>query len=183
MELTSAWSWKNPTTECPRPKSSFCTYQVEFFRGITGFDSRPQSVLTGTTPTRKLSFRREVLEIHKSDGLNNLGGIKWSLALCCFFVYVVVYFALWKGPRSSGKVCTVNVSEDRTRDHDTFQAVWITATAPYVVLMILLVHGATLPGAADGVYYYLTPQWESLKQTSVRSGHCYFHSLERKPCL
>ena len=65
-------------------------------------------------------FLREVLEIHKADGFENMGGIKWSLALCLAAVFVVVYFALWKGPSSSGK------------------AVWITATLPYAVLIILV---------------------------------------------
>uniref|UniRef100_A0A183BZZ2 Sodium-dependent serotonin transporter n=1 Tax=Globodera pallida TaxID=36090 RepID=A0A183BZZ2_GLOPA len=46
----------------------------------------------------------------------------------------IVYFALWKGPRSTGKI------------------VWVTATAPYIVLAVLLVRGLTLPGASKGIY-------------------------------
>lgn len=49
-------------------------------------------------------FRREVLEQHKSDGLNRMGPIKPALALCVFSVFVLVYFSLWKGVRSTGKV-------------------------------------------------------------------------------
>jgi solute carrier family 6 serotonin transporter-like protein 4 len=49
------------------------------------------------------------------------------------------------------------------------QAVWVTALAPYVVLFILLVRGVTLPGAAEGIQYYLTPQWHKLKNSKVRS--------------
>lgn len=48
-----------------------------------------------------------------------------------------------------------------------FQAVWITALAPYVVLIILLVRGASLPGAAEGIRYYLTPQWHKLYNSKV----------------
>jgi solute carrier family 6 serotonin transporter-like protein 4 len=47
------------------------------------------------------------------------------------------------------------------------QAVWVTALAPYVVLFILLVRGVTLPGAAEGILYYLTPQWHKLKNSKV----------------
>lgn len=48
-----------------------------------------------------------VLEIQKSSGFDDLGGVKPSMALCLAFVFVLVYFALWKGPKSSGKVsCT-----------------------------------------------------------------------------
>lgn len=47
------------------------------------------------------------------------------------------------------------------------QAVWITALAPYVVLIILLARGVTLPGAMDGIKYYLTPQWYKLYNSKV----------------
>jgi hypothetical protein len=77
-------------------------------------------------------FRYKVLEVHRSTGFDDLGGIKISMACCLFLVFLTVYFALWKGPRSSGKV------------------VWVTATAPYVVLTILLIRGLTLPGASKG---------------------------------
>ena len=54
--------------------------------------------------------------------------------------------------------------------------VWVTATLPYVVLLILLVRGATLPGAWRGVVFYLKPQWSKLLETSVSppptTAHC-----------
>lgn len=78
-----------------------------------------------------------------------MGPVKPALALCVFGVFVLVYFSLWKGVKSSGKV------------------VWVTALAPYVVLVILLVRGVRLPGASEGIKYYLTPKWEKLKKTKV----------------
>ncbi|KJH47541.1 sodium-dependent serotonin transporter domain protein [Dictyocaulus viviparus] len=93
----------------------------------------------------------EVLEIQSSSGFDDLGGVKPSMAVCLAFVFVVVYFALWKGPKSSGKM------------------VWITATVPYVVLSILLIRGITLPGAARGIYYYLTPDFTRLNDPKVWS--------------
>ncbi|CAD5206135.1 unnamed protein product [Bursaphelenchus okinawaensis] len=101
-----------------------------------------------TTPSQEY-YLRKVLEVHRSKGLEDLGGIKWSMACCLFVVFLCVYFALWKGPRSAGKV------------------VWITATAPYIVLTILLIQGLTLPGASKGIAYYLTPDFEKLKDPSV----------------
>ena len=50
---------------------------------------------------------RRVQEIHKADGFNNLGPVKWELALCLFSVFIFVYFALWKGVKSSGKVSSM----------------------------------------------------------------------------
>ncbi|XP_065083015.1 sodium-dependent serotonin transporter [Ochlerotatus camptorhynchus] len=101
-----------------------------------------------TSPAREF-FERQVLEQYKSDGLDFMGPVKPSLALCVFGVFVLVYFSLWKGVRSTGKV------------------VWVTALAPYVVLLILLARGVTLPGAADGIRYYLTPEWHKLRNSRV----------------
>lgn len=49
----------------------------------------------------------------------------------------------------------------------SLQVVWVTATLPYVVLLILLVRGATLPGAWRGVVFYLRPDWGKLLSTAV----------------
>ncbi|NP_001191502.1 serotonin transporter [Aplysia californica] len=94
-------------------------------------------------------FERNVLELQHADGISSVGGVKTTLALCLFGVFFIVYFALWKGIKSSGK------------------AVWITATLPYVVLLILLCKGCTLPGAGDGIVYYLSPQWEKLLNLEI----------------
>jgi solute carrier family 6 serotonin transporter-like protein 4 len=45
-----------------------------------------------------------VLEQYKADGLDRVGPVKWSLALCVLAVFLLVYFSLWKGVRSAGKV-------------------------------------------------------------------------------
>lgn len=90
-----------------------------------------------------------MLEQYKSNGLEYMGAIKPALAVCVFGVFVLVYFSLWKGVKSTGK------------------AVWVTALAPYVVLICLLFRGITLPGASEGIRYYLTPEWEKLKNTKV----------------
>ncbi|CAF0983218.1 unnamed protein product [Adineta steineri] len=94
-------------------------------------------------------FYRRVQEVDKADSFNNLGKIKWELALCLFVVFIFVYFALWKGIKSSGK------------------AVWITAIAPYVILLILLFRGVTLSGSLVGIQYYLQPRLELLKSFSI----------------
>ncbi|XP_051981386.1 sodium-dependent serotonin transporter-like [Xyrauchen texanus] len=94
-------------------------------------------------------YTRKVLAVHESSGLEDIGYIRWQLCLCLFLIFTIVYFTLWKGVKTSGKV------------------VWVTATLPYVVLLILMVRGATLPGAWKGVVFYLNPKWEKLKETSV----------------
>ena len=49
-------------------------------------------------------YMRGVLEMQNSQGITELGAIKPSLALSTLAVFVLVYFALWKGVKSTGKV-------------------------------------------------------------------------------
>ncbi|XP_069554517.1 sodium- and chloride-dependent GABA transporter 2-like isoform X2 [Brachyistius frenatus] len=92
-------------------------------------------------------WEREVLRL--SDTLDELGPINWKLALCLAVVWIVCYFCVWKGVKSTGKV------------------VYLTATFPYVMLFVLLVRGATLPGATQGIIYYLKPNHTRLADPQV----------------
>jgi hypothetical protein len=56
-------------------------------------------------------FRRSVLEQYKADGLDRVGPVKWSLALCVMAVFLLVYFSLWKGVRSTGKVSILQLTD------------------------------------------------------------------------
>ena len=47
------------------------------------------------------------------------------------------------------------------------QVVYVTATAPYIFLTILLIRGLTLDGAMDGVKFYITPDWNRLTEFKV----------------
>nr|XP_018670759.1 sodium- and chloride-dependent neutral and basic amino acid transporter B(0+)-like isoform X1 [Ciona intestinalis] len=68
------------------------------------------------------------------------GPVNSHLALSLIVAWIVVFYSLIKGIKSSGKV------------------VYFTALFPYVVLLILLIRGATLEGAYDGVQYYIGSQ-------------------------
>lgn len=50
------------------------------------------------------------------------------------------------------------------------QVVYFTATFPYVMLFILLVRGVMLPGAAEGIIFYLKPDMSRLADPQVRGG-------------
>ncbi|XP_068754235.1 sodium- and chloride-dependent taurine transporter-like isoform X1 [Montipora capricornis] len=84
-----------------------------------------------------------------SHGLDEQGTVNWDLALCLLLAWVICYLCVCKGVKSSGKV------------------VYFTATAPYVLLTALLVRGVTLPGAAEGIKFYLTPDWSRLNDGQV----------------
>ena len=51
--------------------------------------------------------RRHVLGLTDENSIDNLGPVKWDIALCLLAVFTIVYFAMWKGVKSSGKVCLV----------------------------------------------------------------------------
>lgn len=54
-------------------------------------------------PTQEF-YIRFLTEMHRSTGLDNLGGFKWQLIICLLLVFMTVYFAIWKGIKSAGKV-------------------------------------------------------------------------------
>uniref|UniRef100_A0A8C9XJY2 Sodium- and chloride-dependent taurine transporter n=1 Tax=Sander lucioperca TaxID=283035 RepID=A0A8C9XJY2_SANLU len=84
-----------------------------------------------------------------TSGIEDIGPVKWDLALCLLLVWVICFFCIWKGVKSTGKV------------------VYITATFPFVMLIVLLIRGVTLPGAAAGIKFYLYPDLARLKDPEV----------------
>ncbi|XP_030621056.1 sodium- and chloride-dependent GABA transporter 2-like [Chanos chanos] len=92
-------------------------------------------------------WERRVLSI--SGGIEQMGSIRWEILLCLIAMWVICYFCVWKGVKSTGKV------------------VYFTATFPYVMLLVLLIRGLTLPGAWEGVMYYLYPEPSRLADPQV----------------
>ncbi|XP_066230995.1 sodium-dependent dopamine transporter isoform X3 [Saccopteryx leptura] len=56
-----------------------------------------------TTPAAEY-FERGVLHLHESRGIDDLGPPRWQLTSCLVLVIVLLYFSLWKGVKTSGKV-------------------------------------------------------------------------------
>ncbi|XP_013402004.1 sodium-dependent noradrenaline transporter isoform X1 [Lingula anatina] len=94
-------------------------------------------------------FERGMLGIERSTGIDDLGEPRWQLVLCLLAVFLILYFALWKGVKTSGKV------------------VWVTATLPYIILLILLIRGLLLPGSVEGITYFIVPKVERLADPQV----------------
>ncbi|XP_029957194.1 sodium- and chloride-dependent GABA transporter 2-like [Salarias fasciatus] len=102
--------------------------------------------LNSTLPVVEF-WQHRVLNI--SSGIEDLGSLRWELVLCLILSWVICYFCIWKGIKSTGK------------------AAYFTATFPYVMLFILLIRGITLPGAMDGLVYYLYPDLSRLSDAQV----------------
>ena len=47
------------------------------------------------------------------------------------------------------------------------QVVYVTALLPYFLLTIFLIRGLMLPGAMDGIKFYVKPDFEKLKSFDV----------------
>ncbi|TRY55050.1 hypothetical protein DNTS_020780 [Danionella cerebrum] len=110
----------------------------EFSKGnIT--DNSPEK---STSPVVEF-WERRILGL--SEGIEQIGNVRWDLALCLLLAWIICYFCVWKGVKSTGKV------------------VYFTATFPYLMLIVLLVRGLTLPGAMNGITFYLYPDPTRLK--------------------
>uniref|UniRef100_A0A8D0GDG2 Transporter n=1 Tax=Sphenodon punctatus TaxID=8508 RepID=A0A8D0GDG2_SPHPU len=85
---------------------------------------------------------RETLNI--SPSIEEHGSIQWEQAVCLILAWLVVYLCILRGTESTGKV------------------VYVTASLPYLVLLIYLIRGLTLHGAVNGLVYMFTPKLEQL---------------------
>ncbi|XP_072030979.1 sodium- and chloride-dependent glycine transporter 1-like [Amphiura filiformis] len=108
-----------------------------------------ESNATVTTVTRPAEEFWLNYALGRSEGLHDMGTIRWQLLLCLLLAWIVVFLCLIKGIKSVGKV------------------VYFTATFPYIVLFILLIRGLTLPGAMNGIYFYIVPRFDQLGNPTV----------------
>ena len=71
------------------------------------------------------------------------------LALGLVISWVWIVFSVWKGAKTVSKV------------------VYFTVLVPWLLLIVFVVRGITLPGAMDGLAYYLTPDFSKLLNPGV----------------
>ncbi|XP_046373106.2 sodium- and chloride-dependent GABA transporter 3-like [Haliotis rufescens] len=99
-------------------------------------------------------WKFQVLEI--TDGLGYLGTIRWPLAGCLVVTYVIVYLCVFKGINVSAKI------------------VYVTVGVPYILVTVFLIRGCLLPGAMDGIYFYIYPQFQKLQEPRIWIEACRF---------
>ncbi|KHJ42072.1 Sodium:neurotransmitter symporter family protein [Trichuris suis] len=87
--------------------------------------------------------------LNMSKGIEQVGSIQWKLALALLVAWLLCYFAIFRGIKWTGKV------------------LYVTAIFPYLLLVVLFFRGVTLPGAGDGIYFYLYPDFSKLSDSKV----------------
>ncbi|XP_055625249.1 sodium-dependent nutrient amino acid transporter 1 isoform X2 [Toxorhynchites rutilus septentrionalis] len=96
----------------------------------------------------EMYFKRVVLkEIATID--DGIGLPDWQLTLYLCLSWSFVLLVLIRGVKSAGK------------------ASYFLALFPYVVITILLIRACTLPGALNGIIYFLKPQWDKILEPKV----------------
>ncbi|KAH7638851.1 hypothetical protein HUG17_2884 [Dermatophagoides farinae] len=78
------------------------------------------------------------------ETIDETGNIQFHLLISLLIAWIMVFLCLSKGVQSSGKV------------------VYFTALFPYLVLVILFIRGITLPGAMQGIAFYVKPDFSHL---------------------
>ena len=86
--------------------------------------------------------------LQRSSGPGELGWPVLSLVIGMAITWLTIYLILRKGVRNVSKV------------------VMVTVPLPMLLLLVLLIRGLTLPGAMDGIRFFLTPDFSKL--TDIR---------------
>lgn len=79
-----------------------------------------------------------------SESPMQLGSVQWMIALGLILTWISIVAAIWKGAKTVGKV------------------VYFTVIIPWIILLVFVARGLTLPGALEGLKYYLTPNFSAL---------------------
>jgi len=107
---------------------------------------------TTSDPGKNISSSQEYFDhrvLQMSSGIEDYGSINMELLGFLILAWVIVYFCIWKSVKTTGKV------------------VFFTATFPYLLLMAFLIRGLTLPGAMEGIKFFIEPQWDKMLESKV----------------
>ncbi|XP_065337149.1 sodium-dependent neutral amino acid transporter B(0)AT3 [Cloeon dipterum] len=111
-----------------------------------------------SSPTQYFWYRTT---LQVSDDINSPEHFNYKIVFALVIAWILVYMCMIKGIASSGKV------------------VYVTATFPYIVLIIFFFRGVTLKGMSDGLMHLFKPKWWQLTDPVVwlEAGTQIFFSL------
>ena len=84
-----------------------------------------------------------------TEGPYKLGGIQIPILISLIVGWILIVGAVWKGAKTVSKV------------------VYVTVFLPWILLIVFVVRGMTLPGSMEGISYYLYPRFKELLNPSV----------------
>ncbi|QSZ67430.1 sodium-dependent transporter [Methanofollis aquaemaris] len=92
-------------------------------------------------------FFGDFLGLSESRGI--LGDVNWLIVAGAAVAWLWIYVAVIRGVRSVEKMA------------------YVTVVLPWLLILLFVVRGITLPGAMDGIAYYLTPDFSVLLDPQV----------------
>jgi len=136
--------------------NSCITYKAAVSNNLTSFSAENSSLPI-------VEFWNNFI-LRKSKGIDDYGHLdNWPLVLSLLFSWILVYFCVFRGTKSTGKV------------------VYFSSIFPYIMLMVLLVRGCTLSGSSTGIKFYLKPNITELTRPEVwvyaGSQVCYSYAI------
>jgi NSS family neurotransmitter:Na+ symporter len=92
-------------------------------------------------------FHNEFL--NRTTNFKDIFSISPKILLGLAISWTLIVLCIWKGAKTVGRV------------------VYLTVPLPWLCLVIFVIRGVSLPGAEAGIAYYLTPNFEALKDSAV----------------
>ncbi|XP_037273067.2 sodium- and chloride-dependent glycine transporter 1 [Rhipicephalus microplus] len=111
------------------------------------FESRYQGCKNANETSMEQFFYKRFLGL--SSGIAELGGVQGDVFVALLVTWFIVFIAVRRGIRSSGKVA------------------FLTVLLPVLMMAALLIRGTTLTGISFGIAYYLLPKWPRLLEYEV----------------
>jgi len=92
-------------------------------------------------------FYKDFLALTK--GHFELGGLRLPIIIALVISWILIVGSIWKGAKTVSKV------------------VYFTVFLPWLLLIVFVVRGVTLPGSMDGLIFYLKPHFSRLLDPSI----------------
>ncbi|KAK3912050.1 Sodium-dependent nutrient amino acid transporter 1 [Frankliniella fusca] len=159
--LAASFSSELPWATCPRTPGEY-PYQAwaqcfdaspragRLAANVSAHSLAPGFFGPDRSSSSELYFKHSVLnEVDDARGISQgIGAPGLELSLCLALTWLLVWAVTCCGVKSSGK------------------AAYFLALFPYVILFMLLIRGVTLPGALDGIIFFVQPDfWRLLDPT------------------
>ena len=117
---------------------------VSYYAVIMGwaFGYLGKSLSLNSITSWETFFYKDFLNL--SPSITQLGGIRLVILFGLLLTWISMVLIVFKGTKSVGKV------------------VMITVPLPFLILILFVIRGAALPGASQGLKYFLTPDFNAL---------------------